>query len=55
MNMIWIYRALAITALVARIFIIVENYEKMKERRKLKESRRIQKRDSEKKEGDNAT
>jgi len=45
--MIWIYRALAVTALIARIFIILENAEKIRERRRLRKLRRVQKRNSE--------
>ena len=36
MNMIWIYRALAITALLTRLIIIYENYEKFQDRRRIK-------------------
>jgi hypothetical protein len=39
MSMVWVYRALAVTALLTRLIIIYENYEKFNDRRKMRKHR----------------
>jgi hypothetical protein len=41
-KMIWIYRALAVTALLTRVIVIYENYEKFRDRRHIRKRQKKQ-------------